>query len=64
MINFIKRLYKDERGAEGLEKILIIGAVVLPLLALLIVFRNDLTEWVKSIWSDTQDDADSFDPTL
>lgn len=62
--NLLTRLYKDERGAEGLEKVLIIGAIVLPLLGLLIVFRNDLSDWAKSLWSDTQTDADQFDPTL
>ncbi len=62
--NLMVRLYRDERGAEGLEKVLIIGAIVLPLLGLLIIFRNDLTEWVKEIWTGTQDDADSYDPTL
>ena len=58
------RLYRDEQGAEGLEKLLIIGAIVLPLLGLLIVFRGDLTDWVKEIWTDSQDDADNYDPSL
>ena len=58
------RLHRSEQGAEGLEKLLIIGAIVLPLLGLLIIFRQDLAEWVKSIWIDTQTDADNWDPTL
>jgi Flp pilus assembly pilin Flp len=58
------RLHRSEQGAEGLEKLLIIGAIVLPLLGLLIIFRGDLTDWVKSIWVDTQDDADNYDPSL
>lgn len=64
MLKFLKKLHADERGAEGLEKLLIIGAIVLPLLGLLIIFRGDLTEWVKEIWTSTQDDADNYDPTL
>jgi len=62
--NTLVRLHRSEQGAEGLEKLLIIGAIVLPLLGLLIIFRGDLAEWVKSIWVDTQSDADNWDPTL
>jgi hypothetical protein len=36
--------------AEGLEKILILAAVALPLLGLLIYFRNELSEWLQRIW--------------
>lgn len=59
----LRRLDRDEQGAEGLEKLLIIGAIVLPLLALLIVFRDDIAEWLKSSWSDVRDDS-QFDPNL
>ena len=58
------RLYRDEQGAEGLEKILIIGAIVLPLLALLVVFRDNLTEWLKDKWGDVKGDADDIDTTM
>ena len=40
------RLYRCERGAEGLEKLLIIGAIVLPILGALIIFRDRIAEWV------------------
>ena len=46
----IKRLHADERGAQGLEKLLIIAAVVLPLLGLLIYFRNEIKNWVNDVW--------------
>src|SRR5688572_6984909 len=36
LLDALARLHRDERGAEGLEKLLIIGAIVIPLLALLI----------------------------
>ena len=35
----------------------IVAAIVLPLLALLIVFRNALSEWTSSLWDDVRDDA-------
>jgi hypothetical protein len=56
------RLFHDERGAEGLEKLLILAAVVLPLLVVLVVFRNKIKEWVWNSWNSTQNDASNFDP--
>jgi len=54
---FATQLWKDERGAEGLEKLLIIAALVLPLLAVLIFFGDDIKEWLVDKWSTVQDDA-------
>ena len=50
---FAARLYRDERGAEGFEKLLIIAAVVLPLLGILIFFRDDILTWITGVWQDT-----------
>jgi Flp pilus assembly pilin Flp len=50
MLNLAKALYRDERGAEGLEKILIVAAVVLPLLGLLIWFREEIGKWAMDLW--------------
>ncbi|KPJ75662.1 MAG: hypothetical protein AMK72_11945 [Planctomycetes bacterium SM23_25] len=65
----LKRLHRDERGAEGLEKLLIIAAIVLPLLGLLIIFRDKIKDWVVAIWEEaTQREGDQhgdfFDGTL
>ncbi|MEM8739820.1 MAG: hypothetical protein AAGG38_15265, partial [Planctomycetota bacterium] len=60
------RLHHDERGAEGLEKLLIIAAVVLPLLGLLLFFRRDLEEFVNSRWEevvDNEQDSGGSDDT-
>jgi hypothetical protein len=46
------KLHGDQTGAEGLEKLLIVGAIVLPLLLVLIVFRDQLFEWVTEKWDD------------
>ena len=56
------RLFRDERGAEGLEKLLILAAVVLPLLVVLVVFRNKIKEYVWNSWNSAQNDASNFDP--
>jgi Flp pilus assembly pilin Flp len=53
----LKQLHGDERGAEGLEKLLIVAAIVLPLLGLLIIFRNEIRTWVVNIWEQAKGDA-------
>ena len=58
-----RRLWGCEKGAEGLEKLLIIGAIVIPLLGALIFFRNEISEWVSGAWSDVQDDVDDMPVT-
>jgi len=54
----LKELHQDERGAEGLEKLLIVAAIVLPLLGLLIIFRNEIKTWVVEMWKTAKTDAD------
>ena len=54
----LKELHQDERGAEGLEKLLIVAAIVLPLLGLLIIFRNEIKTWVTDLWKEAKTDAD------
>jgi len=58
VVSQLKRLHRDERGAEGLEKLLIIAAVVLPLLGLLIIFRNEIRAWVTDIWRTAREEAE------
>lgn len=55
-------LHRDDRGAEGLEKLLIIAAIVLPLLGLLIVFRGAISEWVNDVWGDVVGDEGGYTP--
>lgn len=45
-----QRLHRDEQGAEGLEKLLIVAVIVLPLLGLLILFRDRINTWVNNEW--------------
>ena len=46
--SFCKRLWNDEQGAEGLEKLLIIAAIIIPLLGVLWIAK----EWVSDYASD------------
>jgi len=48
----LARLHRDEQGAEGVELLLIIAAIALPLLGILIYFRGALKEWVERKWAD------------
>lgn len=62
LIANVRRLHRDERGAEGLEKLLIIGAIVLPLLGILIFFKEEITTWLESIWGSVRDEtADDYE---
>lgn len=60
----LRQMHEDERGAEGLEKLLIIAAVVIPLLIALIFFKDTIIDRLNSAWSNVQDDGDgsTFQP--
>jgi Flp pilus assembly pilin Flp len=64
LVNLMQRLHRSEQGAEGLEKLLIIAAVVLPLLGVLIFARDWIKEWVGTDASDIKSDSENFDPTF
>ena len=64
MASSLKRLHRDERGAEGLEKLLIIAAVALPLLGILIWFSKDLMSWVRNLWDTAKGGASTVDTTM
>lgn len=46
----LKRLHRDERGADMVEYILIVLMIALPLLGVAIIFRNEIASMVKSAW--------------
>lgn len=50
-------LWDDDQGAEGLEKVLIIAAIALPLLAVLLFFSDQIREWVSDNWDSVGDTA-------
>lgn len=60
MTSQFKRLLSDERGAEGFEKLLLIGAIVLPLLGILIYFKAEIFGWVDGIWGEVKTDNDTY----
>jgi Flp pilus assembly pilin Flp len=46
----LRALYRDEQGADMVEYILIVAAVALPLLGIILWFRDDLWTWAKGLW--------------
>jgi len=62
ILNFVRRFHDSRQGAEGLEKLLIIAAIVLPLLGLLLFFRDEIQDWVQGNWNEVRTEADDFDP--
>ena len=57
----LMRLHRSEQGAEGIEKLLIIGAIVLPLLIVLVTFRKEISNWVREKWDNVQSESESSD---
>ena len=57
--NIVKAAHREEKGAEGLEKLLIVAAIVLPLLAILIAFKDWIVEWAGGEAEQVESDAGS-----
>ena len=61
--NRIAALVDEDRGAEGLEKLLIVAAIVLPLLGILLFFKNGITKWVNESWTQVSGTAQNQEET-
>ena len=46
----LSRFHRSEQGDEGVNKILIIALIVVPLVVVLIAFGNKIKEWFMSAW--------------
>lgn len=56
--NTLMRLHKSEQGAEGLEKLLLLAALILPLLGILIFLVSQyMVPWLQEEWNNVQDDS-------
>ena len=47
----LARLHADEQGDEGVNKILIIAMIVIPLVIVLIVFGKDIVKFFNEAWT-------------
>jgi hypothetical protein len=52
--NSAMALHRDERGAgeSALEKILLLAFIALPLLSLMMFYKDKVGEFIKKIWTD------------
>jgi Flp pilus assembly pilin Flp len=62
MMNKLKtmmgRMHRDEKGADLVEYVLIIAAVALPVLGIIIWFKDDLKLWIEESYAEVKGDED------
>lgn len=63
ILNNIKQnamhLWRDDSGAQMVEKVLIIAAISLPILAVLLYFSSEIREWVAGNWASVRGETAS-----
>jgi Flp pilus assembly pilin Flp len=61
--DLLRRLHRDEQGDEGVNKILIIAMVAVPLIIVLIFFGGQIKDFFVNAWNDlTGKQMDTDDP--
>lgn len=51
-MSVLKRFHEDEIGAPELTTILLLALIVLPLLGLLIMYRDKIASTTSKLWDD------------
>ena len=59
----LRALHKDEQGADMLEYILILAAIVVPILGLVLWFRNEIYTWAVEKWREITGKAEDLSET-
>jgi Flp pilus assembly pilin Flp len=66
MMNKLKtmmgRMHRDEKGADLVEYVLIIAAVALPVLGIVIWFKDEIGEWISESYEDVKSGDGAVDP--
>jgi Flp pilus assembly pilin Flp len=58
----LKALHEDEQGADLIEYVLIIAAIALPLLAVIIWFKDDIVQWIGEAYEGVKSGEGGTDP--
>jgi Flp pilus assembly pilin Flp len=56
------RMHRDEKGADLVEYVLIIAAVALPVLGIVIWFKDEIGEWIGESYDQVREDEGGTDP--
>ena len=58
----LSRLHRCEQGSQGLEKLLLLAALILPLLGILIFYGSDIRDWLVDLWDRMKADSEQLAP--
>jgi len=58
----IMKIHNDENGADMVEYILVVGAIALPLVAVIIWFWKDISAWAGRLWNGVKGGTTETDP--
>lgn len=62
LLSKLRSFNRDERGADMVEYILVLAAIALPLVGLMILYRNEISVWVKELWEGVRSAPDVEEP--
>jgi len=63
MTKTLKALHRDEKGADMVEYILIIAAIALPLLGVIVLFWDNIKDWVYGKTEKVFEDVENAEDT-
>ena len=52
-----RKLHTDTAGAMSVEKVLILALIAIPILVILVLFRNNITDWFNTQSGKLQTDS-------
>ena len=56
------RMHRDEKGADLVEYVLIIAAIALPVLGIVIWFKDEIGAWIGESYDEVKDGDGGTDP--
>ena len=64
LLRALRRFHTDEQGDEGVNKILIIAMIVVPLVIVLILFGKNIVEFFNAAWKKLTGTSETDSPTF